>query len=220
MTTDALMTEFRSRIDRIRRIDAERVLPVRDRHRYSIKDVGKGGVLQLEGRTYLVEDISSYTDADENFRKCDTGWKELKLLDLVSGEVVWLEWEQDDEIFVSRTIRKLSFHNLSDDSGHPIDEDDLDDLADEKDLILVSASEVGIERKFDYADDYAAIYHRSASGRETRGDKVYFYEFVSGDFTVTIEEWMSGKNDYSYELFLSRRVALAELTIIALGKEG
>lgn len=220
MTTDALMTAFRSRIDRIRRIDSDRALPVRERHRYTIKDLNKGGVVQLGDRLYLVEDVSSYTDTDENFRATDSGWSELKLVDLASGEVVWLEWEEDDEILISRTIRALSFSELSDDCGDSIDEDDLDDLADSGESILATASDIGTARTFVYFDDYAALYNRGVSGRETRGDKVYFYEFTSGDLTITIEEWLDGKNSYSYELFLSRSVAAGELTIIALGKEG
>lgn len=220
MTTDALMTAFRSRIDRIRRIDSEHALPVRERHRYTIKDLKKGGVVQLGNHLYLVEDVSSYTDTDDNFRATDSGWSELKLVDLASGEVVWLEWEEDDEILISRTIRALSFSELSDDCGDPIDEDDLDELAEREESILATATDIGLEVEFVYNDDYAALYNRGVSGRETRGSKVYFYEFTSNDLTITIEEWLDGKNSYSYELFLSRAIAAHELTIIALGKEG
>lgn len=216
MEATATMAAHRARLDRIRSIDASRVVPERMRHRHTIKDVLKGGVIRLEGATYVVAGISTYVETNESFSKeRDSKWYELRLIDLATGEVVWVEWEEDDELVISRTARSLSFRDLSDDGGVNIDEDDLDQIVDDKDSVYLGG------REYEYEDDYAARYLRNGEGRDVKGDKVYFYDFISGaGEMLTIEEWKDGKDDYSYELFLSRQIAANSITIIALGTEG
>lgn len=208
-------TSFRSRIDRVRSIDAKGVVPEQERHRHSIKDVAKGGAIRLEGHTYLVAGVSRYVETNDTFSKDkDSAWYELRLVHLVTGAVAWVEWEEDDELVISLTLEKLSFAVLSDDEGGVVDEDDLDEMAENDWGIRLG------NRDFKYADDYAARYQRDGVGRDTKGDKVYFYDFENGSETITVEEWKDGKDDYSYEIFLSRTVSPSSLTVIALGSGG
>ncbi len=204
-------TSFRERIDRIRSIDPSRVIPVVERHRHSIKDLSAGAVMSHEGKVYLVRGVSVYTETNDDFSKeKDCSWYELTLINVTTGEQAFIEWEEDDDVVIYLTRRALSFRDLRDENGERIDEDDLDQIVDDEDSVFYEGKE------FEYDDDYAAHYRRGTSaGREKKGDKAYFYEFLGpkGD-AITIEEWKDGKNDYSYELFFSTKVKA--LTIIAL----
>lgn len=216
MEAQADMGPHRARLDRIRSIDASRVVPERERHRRTIKDVLKGGAIRLDGVAYVVVGVSTYIETNESFSKeRDSKWYELRLSSLATGETAWIEWEEDDDLVISRTTQTLSFRDLSDDEGVDIDEDDLDQIVNDNDTVYFGG------REYAYLDDYAARYLRDGEGRDTKGDKVYFYDFISkAGETLTIEEWKDGKNDYSYELFLSQQVPASLIAIIALGTEG
>ena len=204
---------FRERIDRIRQVAPSGVMKEMERHRYTIKDVGVGGVINVGLVTYLVTGKSSYIETNDDFSK-EKGdpWHELTLVRLDSGETCYIEWEEDDELVIYFTQKRLKFRDLRDDEGVGIDEDDLDQIVNDGDSVFYE----GVEYAYD--DDYAARYTRGGQGRDTKGDKVYFYEFCAenGD-AVTVEEWKDGK-DYSYELFASYKVA--RIAVIALGDKG
>lgn len=216
MTATDIVSGFRARIDLVRQIDTASVLAPDIQHRHTVKDVRKGGVIRLHEDTYLVTGVSTYRETDESFsnEKKDSVWYELRCINLETGIVVWIEWEEDDHLVISLTTGTLRFRDLQDEDGVGIGDDDLDQIVEDEDDIYYRGC------KYEYDDDYAARYYRDGPGRDTKGDKVYFYDFSFGDETLTIEEWKDGKNDYSYELFLSCTVEPRAVTIIALGTEG
>lgn len=208
----SFMSSYAARKAAIRGLAPSALIPQGERWRKNIKDVREGGYLRFDDKTFMVVDISTYAETDEKFRKTGSSWTELRLLCLETGETVWLEWEEDDDIEMYLTLRSLSFRDIRDDEGGSIDDDDLDDLADDQDSITLRG------KTFDYDDDYGALYKRGGKGRDQKGDKVYFYDFVAADGEcITVEEWLEGHDKYSYELFLSRPLDAASVEIVSTG---
>lgn len=199
---------YSRRLERLRTLKANRLVPQNRRYSFSIKDVKAGGFLKFEGMTYKVESISVYRETDEDFvKELDYVFYELKLFCLETGEIFNMEWEEDDEVEASLTIKKLRFTDLSDDAGESIDEDDLDQISEDEDSVFFNGTE------FYYDDDYACFYYRDGGDKK---DKVYFYEFVADDETsVCIEEWISN-NKESYEIYYSRKINPDEIEVLAL----
>ena len=196
--------------DSIRHLSPENLILKKDRWNHTIKDIKQSGFLCYDGRTYLVKEVGSYQEFDEKYIKgSGRPWFELKLFCIDTGAIVNLEWEEDDEIEVSMTLRELRFSDLRDDEGKSIDEDDLDQTAEDKEGIFFDGKE------FEYKDDYPAKYYRN--GVMEGGDKVYMYEFESLDGTcLTIEEWQSGGKE-EYKIYLSSQIDVNNIEILSLG---
>ena len=195
--------------DAIRQLSPENLILKRDRWKHNIKDVKETGFLSYEGKTYLVKEVGLYQEFDEKYIKASgRPWFELRLFCIDTGEIVNIEWEEDDEIKVSMTLKELKFSDLRDDEGKAIDEDDLDQIADEEDGIFFGG------KKFEYKDDYAAKYYRNGV---MEGGDVYMYEFESLDGTcLTIEEWQSGGKE-EYNIYLSSQIDVNNIEILSLG---
>ena len=105
------------------------------------------------------------------------------------------------------TLERFSFRNLKDDAGESIDEDDLDQIADDKDVVVINGE------KFWYDDDWASVYYRG-----TKQEKVYMYEFENEVQTkfLTIEEW-SGSGKDEYQIYTSSPVNPDSINIISKG---
>ena len=135
---------------------------------------------------------------------------ELTCLCLETGHLGHFEWEFDDELEVSITLERTSFKHLKDDEGKPVDEDDLDQIAEDKDAIVYAG------QKFWYEDDWAALYLRN-----DKEEKVYMYEFENegGSLSLTIEEWIGSGRD-EYKIYLSKSVEPDQITIMSKGAPG
>ncbi|MCP4024349.1 MAG: DUF4178 domain-containing protein, partial [Desulfobacteraceae bacterium] len=127
---------------------------------------------------------------------------------LETGETFNFEWEYDDELEIAMTLERLSFRNLKDEAGENIDEDDLDQIADDKDAVVFN------QEKFWYEDDWAAIYLRG-----TKEEKVYMYEFENEGALkfLTIEEWDSGSGKESYQIYTSLPVEPGNIRVLSKG---
>ena len=135
---------------------------------------------------------------------------ELTCLCLETGIVSYFEWQVDDELEISVTLEHTRFKHIKDEEGNAVDEDDLDQIAEDRDAIVYSG------QTFWYEDDWAALYQRN--GRE---EKVYMYEFENegGSLSLTIEEW-SGSGRDEYKIYLSKSVAPDQITIMSKGAPG
>lgn len=219
MTTDdlnALYNGYCTRVAHIRAIDPASVIPSNERSRASIKTVGTGGVLRFNRKTFLVTGIARYDELQEKGnRKTGYFWFELTLVDLASGLTSFLEWEKDDTIECYLTERTLSWRDLKDDEGAAVDEDDLEQISDDEDSLRFGTS------TYEYDDDCPAVFVRvSGEGRQKKGgEKVWLYDFTGpNDSCITIEEWEESKNNWSYEIYLSRKLAPSAIEIISLGE--
>lgn len=207
--------QFDQQFERIRSLDPMSVVPENERYRLTIEDVKFGGVLKIDGNHFMVTTIGSYTEmADESYNKPIEGqWFELKLFCLETGEVKFLEWEEDDEIEMSTTVKKVDFQDLKDDMGDPIDEDDLEEIVDKEESILYAGT------TYAYSDDYPVVFWRDVNDSESEKLNVYFYDFKGNETeSLTIEEWQLGRDKYSYDIFISRSLDPNSVEVLVKGE--
>ncbi|MBU1340718.1 MAG: DUF4178 domain-containing protein [Proteobacteria bacterium] len=205
----ATQKSFQERLSAIRSLKKDHLVSGQKKSLLGIKDAGKTAFFEYLGNTYFVKDLNQYEETSDDFKN-KKGYfiHELTCLCLETGQSVNFEWEFDDELEVSMTLERLLFRNLKDDQGEPIDEDDLDQIADDKDVILINGE------KFWYEDDWASLYYRG--GKE---EKVYMYEFENESHTkfLTIEEW-SGSGREAYQIYTSSPVDPNSISLISKGE--
>lgn len=205
----ALMRSLNKRFDAIRGLSPEKLVPEDDRWKLSVKDLKVGSFLRFEGKTWVVEQAGLYNEFSDSFKKKKKyNWTEYRLFSIETGEIKNIEWEIDDDIEISVTLKEIKFRDLRDDEGADIDEDDLDEICDKGWEIFYRG------KRFNYDDDYAAKYYRDFS--EESGENIYVYEFVAhDDEMISIEEWDSGSGNESYEIFLSRAASEDEFEVLS-----
>ncbi|MBU0462386.1 MAG: DUF4178 domain-containing protein [Proteobacteria bacterium] len=204
----ATQKSFQERLSAIRTLKKEDLVSGQKKELLSLKDVGSNSFFEYLGNTYFVKSLNKYEETSDDF-KSKQGYfiYELTCLCLETGQTIHFEWEFDDELEVSMTLERFSFRNLKDDAGEGIDEDDLDQIADDKDVVVINGE------KFWYEDDWASVYYRG-----TTQEKVYMYEFENEAQTkfLTIEEW-SGSGKDEYQIYTSSPVNPDSINIISKG---
>jgi hypothetical protein len=204
----ATQKSFQERFSIIRSLEQKQLVSKTQKNALSIRDIGPQSFFEYQGKTYFTKNINKYEETSEDF-KSKKGYflYELTSFCIETGETCYFEWEYDDELEISITLERLTFRNLKDDTGESIDEDDLDQIADDKDVIVINGE------KFWYEDDWASIYYRG--GKE---EKVYMYEFENENSTkfLTIEEW-SGSGRDEYQIYTSSPVDPGSISIISKG---
>ena len=204
----ATQKSFQERFSAIRTLKKENLVTEQKQALLSIKDADGQSFFEYLGNTYFVKDLNKYEETSDDF-KSKKGYfiYELTCLCLETGQTIHFEWEFDDELEVSMTLERFSFRNLKDDAGESIDEDDLDQIADDKDVVVINGE------KFWYDDDWASVYYRG-----TKQEKVYMYEFENEVQTkfLTIEEW-SGSGKDEYQIYTSSPVNPDSINIISKG---
>lgn len=205
------LRRFDRQFEAIRALAPERARSAAERGGRWIVELGAGGFLRCNGRTYRVEGSAEYHETDEKRYEDRIGepWTEFALIEIETGETCYVEWEQDDVLDIYLTRRQIRFRDLADESGAAIDEDDLDPATESEDSFFLDG------REFAYEDDYAAIYSRGG-----KDEPVYFYEFRADDGTVlTVEEWIGrpASDNADYQIWLSERLEPDAVEIIALG---
>ncbi len=210
MLDPALKKSFEERFAIVRTLTPDVLVTEADQMSLTLQDVKEGAFFIHGDKTFFVKEAARYEETSEDF-KTRQGYflTELTCLCMETFETVHFEWEFDDELEIAMTDERISFRPLTDEAGESIDEDDLDQIAQDKDLILYNGE------KFWYEDDWAAIYQKGA-----REEKVFVYEFENegGTRFLTIEEWTgSGKDEY--QIYLSRPVSPGQITILSKGDQ-
>ncbi|WP_299981577.1 DUF4178 domain-containing protein [Desulfobacula sp.] len=204
----ATQKSFQERLGAIRTLKKEQLVSGQEKMLLSLKEAGKHSFFEYLGNTYFVKSLNKYEETSDDFKN-KKGYfiSELTCLCLESGQTLNFEWEFDDELEISMTLERFSFRNLKDEAGEAIDEDDLDQIADDKDMIVINGE------KFWYEDDWASIYYRGS-----KEEKVYMYEFENEGHTkfLTIEEW-SGSGKDEYQIYTSSPVDPNTISIISKG---
>lgn len=207
----ATQKSFKERFTAIRSLKKKQLVSVAQKASLTLQDVGQHSFFEYLDNTYFTTDLNRYEETSDDF-KSKKGYfiYELSCICLETGKTINFEWEFDDELEISMTLERLSFRNLKDDAGESIDEDDLDQIADDKDVILLNGE------KFWYEDDWASIYYRGS-----KEEKVYMYEFENevGNLSLTIEEWTGSGRD-EYKIYLSKSVTPDQITIMSKGAPG
>lgn len=205
----AAQKSFQERFSAIRTLEKENLVSGPEQTKLSIKDAGRHSFFEYLDQTYFVTEHTRYEETSDDFkRKKGYFVHELTCLCLESGQTVNFEWEFDDELEVSMTLERLSFRKLTDEDGEMIDEDDLDQIAEDKDVVVIAGE------KFWYADDWASVYYRGE-----KQERVYMYEFENESHTrfLTIEEW-SGSGKESYQIYTSSPVDPDSIRLISRGE--
>ncbi|MBU0972110.1 MAG: DUF4178 domain-containing protein [Proteobacteria bacterium] len=211
MIDTAVKKSFDQRFSLVRSLDKKRLVPETDQTAMTLMDATVGCFFTCFGDTYYVQEINRYQEMSEDFaRPQDYFVTELTCMCLETGHTGHFEWEFDDELEVSITLEQTSFKYIKDEQGQAVDEDDLDQIADDKDAIVYAG------QKFWYEDDWAALYQRN--GKE---EKVYMYEFENegSSLFLTIEEWTGSGRD-EHKIYLSKSVRPGEITIMSKGAPG
>ena len=204
----AIQKSFQERLNAIRSLEQTDLIPRAEASGLTLKNAGESALFEYLGDTYVIRAIHSYEEASDDFKTLKGYFThELTCLNLTTGATVNFEWEEDDELEVSMTLDRLSFRDLTDERGEAVDEDDLDQIADDRDVVIARSE------KFWYEDDWAAVYHRN-----DRREQVYLYEFKNESQTrfLTIEEW-SGSGRDEYRIYTSVPVDPAAVTLISRG---
>lgn len=208
MLDTATQKSFRERFNAIRTLEKKTLVTPQEKTALTIKDAGNHSFFDYLGKTYYIKSLNRYEETSDDF-KTKKGYfiTELGCLCLETGESFNFEWEFDDELEVSMTTERLSFRELKDDAGESIDEDDLDQIADDRDVIVIKGE------KFWYEDDWASVYYRG-----DREENVYMYEFENETHStfLTIEEW-SGSGKDEYQIYTSTPVDPDNIRIISKG---
>lgn len=208
MIDTAVKKSFDQRFSLVRTLGKEQLLPASDQAALTLMDAEKGCFFTWLGDTYFVKEKNQYQEMSEDFAtRQDYFTTELTCLCIETGHVGHFEWEFDDELEVSITLEQTSFKYIKDEEGKSVDEDDLDQIAEDKDAIVYAG------QKFWYEDDWAALYLKD--GKEER---VYMYEFENeeGSLSLTIEEW-TGSGREEYKIYLSKSVEPDQITIMSKG---
>lgn len=174
-------------------------IPEDQRFEHSIEEVGPGGYIRVEGRSYRCESVNAYER--EGFR-----WLELVLFCMNDGETTYLEWEKEDEVSVFVTRKKLSFEEAG--------------LGSKEKLWEISDNESGDTRAqgrtFHYREDSAVTFFRDAKGEGTPFHQYQFAE--SGERAyVSVEEWGDEENGYEHSIALSEKLDPRSIETLVTG---
>lgn len=204
----ATQKSFEQRFSLIRNLKQENLISKKQQSILTIRDIKQKGFFEYSSNTYFVKDINQYEETSDNFkRKKGYFITELTCICIETGQTINFEFEYDDTLEISMTIDRITFRDIKDENGKSIDEDDLDTIADDKDMVLVKGEQ------FWYEDDFAAVYYRNE-----KEEKVYMYEFENQAQTkfLTIEEWENSKK-YEYQMYISIPIVPNEISVICKG---
>ncbi len=188
----------------------------RERYKYTIQDVRKGGYISFNGQNFLVVSVSKYLDVKWTLfkkRKKDYFVTELELFSLKTGETSYIEWEFDDKLEIYLTTKEIKLRELTF-NGQKIKKNILEDISEEEEGDIEFSGET-----YSYVEDdtWAGLYFRDASVKE--GIPVRFYEFESKKGTsLTVEVWYEevGDDRPEREAFLSSELSSNKIEILQL----
>jgi hypothetical protein len=205
---------FDLRLAEIRKIKPADIISPGSRAQSSIKDVGLGGVIRLDRKTFRVVATSTYRETDDSFRREKQYLvTELTLFCLETGETHFIEWAIDDTLEICFTTRELSAKELCYDNKERVSLDDIDEMAEEEEILVLDGA------TYNYDDDWSAKW-RASDGRSSC---VFMVDFKSNRGWITIESWSddgSEDGDWDYQAFHSVDIAPTSIEVVAPGGKG
>jgi len=177
----------------------------------SITELSAGGYIEFGGAYYHLVTVSRYLDVKwNNFkkRKNDYWVYELQLVDLMTSEVRWIEWEYDDELEITETLARIALREISH-KGQTITLSALAEIAENE------SGQVTYQGKtYDYVEDdaWAALYYKT---EESEPAAVRMFEFTSADNQyLTIEAWDNEDDRPDREAFLSKPLSSSSIQVV------
>ena len=152
-----------------------------------LENVKKGGVIHLRNIGPDMEDLDVNIISKHIYRQDDYAWYELEG---DSGDrKVWIEYEQDDELEISVTLKKMHLRDIG------INSTDLEKIKDEEEGSILYEG-----NKFFYEDSDHALFCRD--GDYDNAEEFFFWDFETdaGDKYISIEKWSENKTEVTYSV--------------------
>ena len=172
-------------------------IPRAERYKASIEDVGVGGYIRFEGKSYAVQGVNVY-------ERQGVRWPELSLFCLNDGKTQYLEWEKEDEISVYVSRESLAFDQVG--------------LRGREHLWELAEAEEGEVRyagtRFRYHEDSAVTFFRDGSA-EGKGFHQYLFASTDRRMFVCVEEWGDDDSGYEHNVVLSGYLDPKAIEVVA-----
>ena len=205
------MLDYKARLDAIRGLNPA---PMLQREKLNIRDVKKGGYLELNNQTWKVVNVFLYLDvkwANFSRRNKDYWVTELELFSLETGESTFVEWEIDDQLEICQTEKLVKMKDISF-NGKALSHSDLEFIAEEEEGEVTVD---GVTYIYIDEDSWAGLFFKARGEKE--GIPFRSYEFESEDNKyLSVEAWHEDVNDDKpeREAFISHSIKPAEISIL------
>jgi hypothetical protein len=180
-----------------------------------IRDVKQGGFIEIQNETYMVSELFRYLEVkwkSFNKKKNEYWVTELQLLNVITGQKTFIEWEFDDELEMGQTVSEVKLSNITYQSD-PVTRSDLYDIAENE---HGSVKHEGIEFHYVEDDSWAALFYRNDSDEPL---PVRMYEFMSkSGLFLTIELWEDDDSKPEREAFISKELAIDSVAVIQINQ--
>lgn len=165
----------------------------------TIENVRPGGFVRLSRVGPDMEDIEAEIVGRHLYEEDGFQWFELEG-ESASGKV-WIDVEEDDEIEVSVSVRKLRLSDLG------LTRESLDEMVRRDEGTITFEG-----RTYEYEDDGEASFMRN--GDRARSERLRYWDFESedGKWFIAIEAWGD-----EYQAHLSQAVSLSQIEVFSLG---
>jgi hypothetical protein len=183
----------------------------------SIQELNVGGFIEFDNSTFKVISMSKYLEVKwSSFKKKKSEYwvTELQLLNLLSGEKSFIEWEFDDELEISKTLSRAKLKDITCDNA-PLTRAHLEEISEEE---HGSVQYKGVRYHYSEDDTWAALYYPTT---ESEPLQVRLYEFGSdNEQYLTIELWEDDDAKPEREAFISMELKKKKISILQLEPSG
>ncbi len=183
----------------------------------NIQELNIGGFVEFDNSTFKIIGVSKYLEVKwNNFKKKKSEYwvTELQLLNLLSGDKSFIEWEFDDELEISKTLSQVKLKDITYEKSQ-LTRRHLDDIAEEE---HGTVQYKGVSYHYSEDDTWAALYYPTTGAEPLQ---VRLYEFGSdNDQYLTIELWEDEDSKPEREAFISMELKKRKLSILQLAPSG
>lgn len=170
-----------------------------------IQNVKEGGVIKIANLEGYDSDVDLKVVGRNLYMEGDYSWYELECV-RNDGEKVWVDVDNDDDLVVSVVLKKLKMSEVHLSSS----------------LEVIDEEETGSVKydgaKFFYEDSGDATFYKYCDDKHK--EKLYYWDFKSGDFLVSVERWKNENGVSDTLAYYSQIVRPAAITVYSIGGEG
>ena len=163
-----------------------------------IQNVREGGVIKLANVEGYVTDLELKVIGRNLYMEGDYSWYELECV-RNDGEKVWVDVDDDDVLVVSVVLKKLA-------------KSDLNFMAS---LETIDEEESGWvyynNERYNYVDSGEAKFYKHCD--DSKVEKLYYWDFKSANYMISVEEWKNSEGKSGYEYFYSQIIKPMAITV-------
>jgi len=164
-----------------------------------IENVEAGGMIHINGIGPNLDEFDVSIIGKHLYRQGGSRWYELEG-ESTQGKV-WIDLEEDDELELTISLKKMKLSDIGLSKG------DLERMDDEEKGQFSYEGET-----YHYEDSDEAIFCKH--GDESNGERFYYWDFENEDANkfIGVEKWQDGGYDVSY----SEPIAAHQMTVFSL----